>query len=408
MIKDISRGIGKKVLIITNNLDCKSHLHYIAKIENYFIRNGWDIAGGLAGFDKVIICACGYHEAQYQKVIKTIKKLKMMNFAEKEIIIAGCLPKTYEGEIDNIFNGKLVPYGKEELLDEIIAAQVQFKNVGDKNVFRLCEGGFINKEQQPFYIKIEDGCMGTCTYCVIKRAKGKLKSFPLPYILEQYKKASGNGFKKVELIGEDTFAYGLDIETNIMQLIEKLLEIDDSMEILFDQLDIKWLLKYSSGIKALCKKGFFKRLGIGIQHNNEYILRRMGRKIDFNKSYKIIGEIKKETPGIYIVADILIGFPGETKKMFDELVEFLRNDTFIDVIKHAGYSDNPNAPSYKLRDKVDKLEIIKRWNYLKEILKDKCLYNNISESPIENEGTAYQQSFDRVMTICKNTYREIS
>jgi ribosomal protein S12 methylthiotransferase len=395
----------KKVLIVTNNQDCKGHVQYIAAVEKYFIKNGWDVVGGFAGFDAVVICACGYHEAQYRKVLRIVDKFVSMNFPEKDIFILGCLPGTHDNQIRQAFRGTTVTFGDERILDEVVAARVPFERIDDENVLSLCDKDE-NIIERTFYIRIATGCLGECTFCVIKRAKGRLRSFPSDRVQSQYKKASGLGFRKVELIGEDTFAYGLDIGTNIIELIESLLEIDDDMEILFDQLDMKWLLKYSSKIMSLCKRGVFKRLGIGMQHNNEWLLRRMGRNVDFDRVYEVLKKLKQENPTLYIAADILVGFPGETRDMFDQLVEFLRKDTTIDSIKHAGYSDNKNAPSYTHADKVDSLEIAERWNYIKDTLKEKCLYN-YSDSPISNEGAAYQKSFNEELIICKNTFVEV-
>lgn len=393
---------GQSVLMVTNNQDCKGHVQYIATIEKYFIRNGWRIAAGFAGFHRVVICACGYHEAQFRKVLRIVERFKRLNFDERQIIIIGCLPGTHEQELAGAFKGQSVKFGEEDRLDEIIGATQPFKSIGAENVLPMCDRDD-QLADRTFYIRIGIGCLGGCTFCVIKRAKGHLRSMPVDQIKEQYRKASRLGFKKVGLVGEDTFAYGLDIGTTIVALIDTLLEIDDTMEILFDQLDMKWLFKYGPEIKSLCRRGVFKRLGIGMQHNNEFLLKRMGRGVDFAGVYRTIREIKAESPQVYIVADILVGFPGETREMFEQLVEFLKNDTGIDSIKHAGYSDNLNAASYAFKDKVDPLEIAERWTYMKDVLKDKCLYN-YSDSPISNEGAAYQRSFDEEIIICKDTF----
>jgi MiaB/RimO family radical SAM methylthiotransferase len=389
----------KNVLLLTNDQDCKSHIHHITKAERYFVKNGWKIAKGLRDFDSVVIGACGFHNAQFEKVMRIVGKLKRINFPEKDIIIIGCLPRTHESDLDTSFNGKLVPYGEEEYLDELIGAEYPFKTIKTDNLLLLCEAVAKNKEPV-FYINTGIGCLGACSYCVIKKAKGNLRSFPVEKIVEQYKEALKKGYKKVNLYGEDTFAYGLDIGTNIIKLIETLLQIDDTIEILFDQLDMKWLLKYSTGVMSLCKRKVFKRLGIGMQHTNDYILERMRRKINFKNVYEIIKEIKRQNPHIYIVADIIVGFPGETREIFNQMVEFLKNDQFIDAIKHAGYSDNKHAFSYTMHDKVDEVEITNRWKILKEVLKEKSLYNYAADF----EGFGYIKTLEDDLIICKNTY----
>ncbi len=396
----------KKVLIVTNDIECARNIQYCSKIESYFEANGWEISDKFEYTDKVVICACGYHNAQYNKALKVITRLRENNYDEKNVILMGCLPKTHEKDINENFNCNIVYFNQEEKLDEIIDASTSFKSVQDSNLFKVYQEDTVNKKNNGFYIKIGDGCLGTCTYCVIKRAKGSLRSTPVDDIINQFKTAIENGYRKIQLIGEDTMAYGSDTGTTIIELINTLLSIEPNVEIYLGSVDIKWLKKYNSDFVDLCKKGIIRKLNIGLQHVNDDILKRMGRgEAKFSEVYGIIKQIKKECPDIFISTDIIVGFPGETEEAFENLIDFLKEDTCFDSIKHSGYSDNEYAPSYKLDNKIDPLDIVDRFYRLNDILEGKSMIN-FANSP-DSESMTYLKTFEEDIFIIKESYLSI-
>jgi len=396
----------KRVLIVTNDIECARNIQYCSKIESYFKKNGWEISEGFENIDKVIICACGYHNAQYNKALKVITKLRENNFNEKNIVLMGCLPKTHEKDINEKLNCSIVYLNQEEKLDEITGASVSFRSVADSNLFTVYQQDTVNKKNNGFYIKVGEGCLGACTYCVIKRAKGSLKSIPAEDIISQYRTAIENGYRKIQLIGEDTMAYGSDTGTTIIELINTLLSIDKNVEIYLGSVDIKWLKKYNNEFIDLCKQGIIKKLNIGLQHVNDDILKRMGRGgTRFSEAYEILKEIRRECPDIFISADIIVGFPGETIEAFEELAEFLKQDTCFDSIKHSGYSDNEYAPSFKLDNKIDPLDIVDRFYRLNDILEGKSMIN-FANSP-DSESITYLKTFEENVFIIKNSYLSI-
>jgi ribosomal protein S12 methylthiotransferase len=394
----------KKAAIITNNVHCGRHVQHYSTIEKYFKANGWIISDDF-NVNKIVICACGFHDAVYEKIMRTLKEIKKLNFLEKNIIITACLTKTHEQDLKRNFKGQIVTINREELLDDIVQAEIPFKDIPPVNMFQLnekCNCG--NMEYQKFHIKISQGCLRECTFCVINKAKGYINSLPFEKIARQVDIAIKRNQKKIKLMGEDTFAYGIDIGTNIIELVEKLTATYPGMEFYFGYLHIRWLQKYAKEILALCKKGVLKELQIGLQHVNDKMLRRMGRPAVFSEIYDIIRTIKKELPGFYLIADILVGFPGETEEMFNELVEFFKKDKCFNKVKHFGYSDVKGAPSSKFENKISQDEIALRWDRLDEVLGERAYSQQQEEARVDNvtfRATRFEDYF-----FCKNTYDE--
>ena len=404
-MKDYQQLTRKKVAIITNNLHCGRHVQYFSTVEKYFKTNGWDIAEDF-NVNKIVICACGFHDAMYEKIKRSLKEIETLNFLERNVIILACLTKTHEEELKRSFHGQIVPFHREELLDNIIQAKVPFEQIRPVNIFRLNEKYTAgNLEYKNFHIKISEGCLRECTFCVINKAKGYIKSIPFEKIAEQVEIAIQCNRKKIKLMGEDTFAYGIDIGSNIIELVEKLTTAYPGVELYFGYLHIRWLKKYSTDIISLCKKGVFKELHIGLQHVNNVMLRRMGRPANFSEIYDIVSRIKRENPDFYMVADILVGFPGETEEMFNELIEFFKKDRCFNKVKHFGYSDVKGALSAGFKDKISPDEIACRWDELDKVLGERAYSGEEEESRVDNETFRLTRFED--YSFCKNTFDEM-
>jgi len=390
----------RSVAIITNNVGCERHVQYYSNLEKYLAANDWTIAENFA-VEKIVICACGFHDFMMKKVLKLLNQLSEIGFSEKNIIIAGCLPKTHEQSVKQNFNGQLVEINQGHRLDEIFDARIPFQSVSLPNVFVRPQSWQVPPDRT-FYIKIEQGCVGNCTYCVIKKAKGQTRSVPFEEIKRQFEYAIGNGYREISLMGEDTFSYGIDLGTNIISLVDALLTISADISLRFGNWHSRWLPRFSEDMLRFCKIGVVKRLHIGLQHVNEFLLHRMGRPLDFQEFYGILRRFRAECPDLYLLADIIVGFPGETPERFDELVSFFQNDTVFDMISHFGYSDVQGAPSSKLPGKVDALQIGRRWDLLRKVLGPRSFYNAIEKS--DTDRAIYLISLESDYVFCKDTY----
>ncbi len=395
--------LNKTVSILTNNVHCERHVQYYSTIEKYFRINGWTVVDNYES-DLVVFCACGFIDSMYERIEKALVVLKSEYFLEKNTVILGCLPKTHESDLKSKFKGHVIEYHKEDELDLLVKADVLFKEVENVHVFRRNFLAEPNRYNENFHIKISEGCLRKCTFCVINKVKGYIKSYPKEEILRQVKEAMKIDNPNIMLMGEDTFAYGIDVDTNIIELIREIKASEPKVNLSFGYLHIQWLVKYHEEIIALCKEGLINHLHIGLQHICNPVLLKMGRGTDFKEAYKVICAIKKEIPDFEFGADIMVGFPGETKENFEELIEFFKNDKCFVKIQHFGYSDVKGAPSSQYKDKVPALEIVERWEALNEVLGMRAYSNELNESKIDDitfSATRFEELFS-----CKDTFFE--
>jgi ribosomal protein S12 methylthiotransferase len=395
----------KRAAIVTNNLHCERNMQYFATIEYYFRVNGWVVAEDF-NVNLVVICGCGFHDSMYEKAMKVIEDLRKIHFLEKNVVIMGCLPKTHEQELLKNPGSTVIEIQKEEALDEIIGATIPFREISPVNLFKphikcreyIKENGF-------FYIKIAQGCLKKCSYCVIKKAKGYLTSVPLDQIENQFRKAIGSGYRKIFLMGEDTFAYGIDIGTTIIDLLDYLLKIDPMIELKIGYLHNRWLTKYSDEILSLCRRGVLNELHIGLQHTNENLLEKMGRPVNFSILYNTICRIKQERPDFYFITDIIVGFPGETEEMFDELIEFFKNDRCFDKVCHFAYSGVKGASSCDFDNKVPPEVKALRWEKLDQTLGSRSISRQ-PENPKRLDDVTYKVALLDNYVFCKDMIKD--
>jgi len=387
------------VAIITNNTECEKHIQYYSTLEKYFDKNSWQVEDHFR-VDKAVICACGFHDFMYKKITNVLEELKSSGLNEENILILGCLPKTHEKELASDFSGTVVELGDEHELDRFFNANVKFSDINPTHLFAPVES---DPYQMKYYIKVAKGCMQKCTFCVINKAKGKLVSESRDRIMEEFREAIANGYRNIFLMAEDTFAYGMDTGTNIIELVEAMIADAPEVNFHFGSLHIWWLKDYADGIISLCERGYVKHLHVGLQHVSDSILKRMGRAVIFDEVYAILCRIKEKCPQVLLSADILVGFPGERPEDFDQLNEFFKQDQCFDQVSHFGFSDVKGAASFHFKDKVDPMQVAYRWDLLREILGKRSYYNQ-GDKKDEKYRQAYISTFDNDYAFCRKTY----
>ena len=216
------------------------------------------------------------------------------------------------------------------------------------------------------YLKIGEGCSNNCTYCAIPYIRGAFKSRKIEDILNEAKMLSKQGYEEIIVIAQDTTKYGIDIygEEKLSELLNKISKIDG----------IKWirfLYSYPEGITdKLIKevkenKKIVKYFDIPIQHISNSILKKMNRKTSKENIENLIKKIKKEIPNVILRTSIIVGFPGETNKDFEELLEFVE-ETKFDKLGAFMYSKEEGTPAAKMPNQIHGNTKKARYNRLME------------------------------------------
>ncbi len=327
-----------------------------------------DITDNEEDSDAVIVNTCTVKEATEQKIIN---KLQKMDKSGRNIIVTGCMAGA-NGDIIQKYipNASIVTTSNIDMMPYAVS-QVASKNkvmynkfgVKDRlNYFKPGEG-IISR------MPISDGCLSNCAFCETKRARGPLNSFSEDLILKAINLSLKRGSKEIELTSQDVGAYGADKKSSISNLLKKIEEIDGDYKIRIGMLNPEHALKYmDSFIEALNNNHFYKFLHIPVQSGSDKVLKEMNRDYDLQQFYNVVDRLRSDVKGITIETDIIVGYPTETEKDFEDTINLIK-DVKPEVSNLSKFAMRPHAPASKLKQ-LDENEIKRRSVEATRVIKD--------------------------------------
>lgn len=358
-----------KVLIVS--LGCSKNLVDSEIMTGELIKNGFEITGDAESADVIVVNTCAFIDEAKSEAIDTI--LEMNTYRDrghlKKLIVTGCMAERYKDEILRELPEVDAIVGVSRF-DEIASV---IKDEGD--TFLGNENAAYPEQAKreistPFYtayLKIAEGCDNNCTYCAIPKIRGKFRSRKIEDIVSEAKKLAEDGVLELNVIAQDTAYYGTDLygEPRLAQLLENLCKIDgiEWIRVLYmypERIDEK-LLKVFVENKKLAR--YFD---IPIQHINDEILKKMGRRTCRKEILEKIELIRKVLPDAVLRTSLIAGFPGETERQHEELCEFIKEVKF-DRLGVFAYSREEGTPAYRLPNQIDEETKILRRDRLMEI-----------------------------------------
>jgi ribosomal protein S12 methylthiotransferase len=370
------------------SLGCAKNLVDSEEIIGSLISKGYKLNPEIKESEIVIVNTCAFlHEARLE-ALDTIKKLVAIKRSGKsklrKIVVAGCLVQYLEWlKIKKTLPGvdlfvSLKEYRKiPSLLEILLERKVGRNNVtaggGRPGEFVIQTGRnrFLSGSTHSVYIKIAEGCNNRCSYCLIPSLRGELQSRKIEDILSEVKAVQKLGAVEINLIAQDTTAYGLDLYGKLMlgELLRNLCTLQSIkwFRILYTQPShiTDDLLEVIQNEPSICKY-----LDIPIQHISNKILRLMGRETGPGGIVSLYNKIRRMIPGIALRTTVMVGFPGEEEPEFNELLTFLRQYPFEKVGAFI-FSAERGSAAYNLPDRVKpeiaKKRLIQIMNQQKEI-----------------------------------------
>jgi len=199
---------------------------------------------------------------------------------------------------------------------------------------------------------VSKGCIHGCTYCAVRKGRGKHTSKPLLKVIEEIKNGIDRGYDKVLLIADEIGTYGIDLRdgTSLFSLLGELEKDDYPISIGFWYLDCFKLMDVESRIEELCRKGKIFFLGITLQSGSPRVLKLMNRNYSLEDSVRAVKKFR-EYPGVIISTQIMVGYPTETDDDFKKSYDLI-NKGYFDLVEVYEYSPRPGTPAARLVDDV--------------------------------------------------------
>ena len=323
--------------------------------------------------DLYVINTCTVTGESDRKARQTIRRAITQN-PDAYILVTGCLAETDLESIKKILGVDYVCGNADKT--KIADAAVELLAKGAKNTLPVCELSDINSasfestsitkfDRTRAYIKIEDGCESHCTYCIIPKARGKIRSKPFDDVIAEVKKLTENGCREIVLTGIETGSYGRDIGSSLVELLEEIDKIEGIGRIRLGSLDPSIMKKdFIARIAKL--KSLTHHFHISMQSGSNSVLRLMKRKYNAEMALESINALRAAMPDVCFTTDIIVGFPGESEENFLETVEFAKKAKFL-MMHVFPYSKREGTPAAKMPIQIDKAEKKRRVSELSAV-----------------------------------------
>jgi ribosomal protein S12 methylthiotransferase len=344
------------------SLGCPKNL-----VESEYIAHKLEEAGHILSeeCDTVIVNTCAFiADATKESVETVLEEAGAKELTGRKLVVTGCLVERYKDELKGLLPEVDLFLGRNSYAH--IGALV------DARGFVLGEGSFsetfprkILTSGPSAYLKIQEGCDNRCTYCAVPYIRGPLVSRDLDRVTEEFRWLLREGFREINLIGQDITSYGRYSGTGLKALLRSLLSVKGDYW-------LRLLYLHPRGIddELIEMMGREERIipymDMPIQHSEDAVLSRMGRGYTKAHIETLLGRIRDRVPDMTLRTTLILGFPGETEEDFAGLSAFIQKWEF-DMLGAFMYSKEEGTPAYKMKGQVKKALKRERYGKIMEI-----------------------------------------
>jgi tRNA A37 methylthiotransferase MiaB len=421
----VQSDAGKRAVVLIESTGCPRNMLLKLRVEDYLQVNGWMLAppDQLESCDLVALCTCGFVRQVQRDNLGAIRAVHECVDGLPDppmFVVTGCLPSIRRRAVRETHNGPAFGPRQIDRFDDLIHAATSIADIPYRHTIQMGDrsrasislprrlgdlralaelrrvGSTLKRQARNLYdryllhdpygtrlpfdhyqmgdetwcVLISVGCLGNCSYCSIKFAKGRLTSRPLDVVVQEVRQGVQSGYKWVALIADDSGSYGADIGTGFGRLLVRLNEIEGDFSILIDSLNPRHFNEQYDHFTQVFLAGKMKRLCLGIQHVSSRILASMKRHYDMDLLKRHLSAMAATVPSFKVDAHFIVGYPGETEQEFRELVlfaEWLLQLNPLNSFKVFTFTANPGTAASRLDEQLPWSTIKDRRNRLRRL-----------------------------------------
>ena len=362
-----------KILFIS--LGCDKNLTDSEVMLGLLASQGYEMTDDETEADIIVVNTCCFiHDAKEESIQNILEMAEYKKEGQlKALIVTGCLAERYRQEIlDEIpeVDAVLGTTAYDQILNAIDEALSGHQTVlmEELNVIpvvktkrQVTTGGHYA------YLKIAEGCDKHCTYCIIPKIRGRFRSVPMERLLKEAEELAEQGVKELILVAQETTLYGKDLygEKSLHILLKELCKISGLRWIrvmyCYPEEITDELIQVMKEEPKICHY-----LDLPIQHANDVILKRMGRRTSKQELIEIVQKLRREIPDICLRTTLITGFPGETQEQHEELMDFVDEMEF-DRLGVFTYSPEEDTPAAEMPEQIEEEVKVERQAELMEL-----------------------------------------
>jgi threonylcarbamoyladenosine tRNA methylthiotransferase MtaB len=339
-------------------LGCKVNQYETQALEQLFAGRGHTLVPFEGEADAYIINSCTVTAASDKKSRQVVRQARK-RAPDAVVALCGCYPQTHPGDVaglpvdivagtgDRVKFVELVEQAWAERREKITALDDAMK----RRVFEPLPAGGLEGRTRAM-LKVEDGCVNFCTYCIIPYARGPVRSLPLQDAATQAARLAGEGYKELVLTGIEISSWGRELKngTSLIDLVEAVCAAAPGCRIRLGSLEPRTVTE-DFCIRAAKLKNLCPHFHLSMQSGCDATLKRMNRKYDTARFYQSVALLRQHFDAPAVTTDMIVGFPGETETEFEQSLDFIRRCAFASMHIFP-YSKRLGTPAAAMPDQV--------------------------------------------------------
>lgn len=358
----MSNTNSNNLTIFFVSLGCDKNLVDSEVMLGILREHGFTLVDDEMEADVIVVNTCSFiHDAKEESIQTILEMAEMKHSCRcKALIVTGCMAERYKDEImteieevDAVIGTTSYQHIAEVVAEVLDGRKVEqfddLQAMPEVDVQRIMTTGGYSS-----YLKIAEGCDKHCTYCIIPKLRGSYRSHSMDYLIRQAESLAAQGVKELNIVAQETTVYGTDLyngQKRLPELLRRLCRIEGIswIRVLYcypEEINEE-LIQVIKEEPKICHY-----LDLPIQHANDTILKRMGRRTSKQELIDIVQKLRKEIPDICLRTTLITGFPGETQEQHEEVMEFIDTLEF-DRLGAFTYSPEEDTPAATFEDQID-------------------------------------------------------
>ena len=340
-----------KVAIYT--LGCKVNQYETQAMEQSLRARGHEVVDFADAADAYVVNTCSVTAVSDQKSRQMVRRAKKQH-PEAVVAVCGCYPQTHADDVRKLDVDLIAGTGDRTgfigLLEQAVAEKRHLEAIDksfERRVFEVLPAGGMENRTRAM-LKVEDGCVNFCTYCIIPYARGPVRSLPLDKAAEQAKGLAADGYREIVLTGIEISSWGKDLKTGqtLIDLVEAICAAAPGVRIRLGSLEPRTITedfcRRAAALPMLCPQ-----FHLSMQSGCDATLKRMNRKYDTIRFAQSVALLNQYFEHPAITTDMITGFPEETKEEFTQTLDFIRRCGFAQMHIFP-YSVRPGTPAAEM------------------------------------------------------------
>lgn len=312
---------------------------------------GYQLVDRLEDADLCLVNSCTVKSPSQDGAVNLVQKAKD---AGKAVVLAGCVPSADASVADSLEGVSVMDVTQIDRVVEVTEETLRGNTVrllNKKRVLPTLDMPKVRKNKYVEIIPISGGCLGSCSYCKTKHARGRLSSYTTGAIVDRALQAAAEGVSEIWLASEDTGAYGLDIGTDVAALLGRLADtlLPTGVMLKLGMTNPPYMLAHMEAVaQVLRRPNVFEFIHIPVQSGSDSVLQAMVREYTVTEFSRLVDGLRKTVPDLLVATDVICGFPAESEDDHRESLDLVKKYRFP-VLNIAQFYPRPSTPAAKMK-----------------------------------------------------------